>query len=151
MFRKKHMKGCCFVCINKKTHRTLYTSYNTHAINTLCRFKKPQHYRVRPQDHRGARGPHRSDGATPIEQPPAVPARTERNDEAEEAVGQRQPHQVGENQSVMNEWARKKKVPKKSKSVRGKNFSFLFLSQVSYLSSSSSSSARLSIYMYTDT
>lgn len=62
----------------------------------LGRFEEPQHHRMRLRDYGGFRGSHRPHRLTPVEQSSAVPGRGEGYDKSEEAVGQRQPHQVGE-------------------------------------------------------
>ena len=54
------------------------------------------HYRMQPKEHEGARRLDWSYVAALVEQSPAVSGCVERDDPAKEAVGQRQPHHIGE-------------------------------------------------------
>jgi len=75
----------------------MYRDRDTSCVHVFFgRFEESQHHRVQLGDYGGFRGSHRPDGLTPVEQPSAVPGRGERDDKSEEAVGQRQSHQVGE-------------------------------------------------------
>lgn len=79
----------------------MYRDQTTSRVHGfLGRFEESQHHRVRLGDNGGSRGSHRPHGLTPVEQSTAIPGWGEGDDKSEEAVGQRQPHQVGEEEGI---------------------------------------------------